>query len=250
MRHIVKIGDALNQTMMLDDNSVDAFIMDPPYASGSFSEAGRSMGLVQGLVDKTTWFDGDGMGTAGIVFLIRNFAFEASRKMKQGGWLLCFCDFRQVVNLVPPIESAGLRFRSLIVWDKGSGGMGTCFRPQYELVMAFSRGSPDVHDATITNLITAKRVLKEKQHPTQKPVDLMAKLIRATTPVDGLVVDPFCGSGTTLVAAALTGRRAIGFERSPDFAQVAINRLAEEAGAASNGVPTVAMQPQMFKAEE
>jgi site-specific DNA-methyltransferase (adenine-specific) len=250
MKHIVKIGDALDQTMMLDDNSVDAFIMDPPYASGAFTEAARGQGQVQGLKDKTTWFDGDGMGTAGIVFLLRSIAFEASRKLKDGGWVLCFCDWRQVVNLAPAIESAGLRFRSLVVWDKGSGGMGTCFRPQHEMILAFSKGAPDTHDATVTNVVTAKRVLKEKQHPTQKPVDLMAKLIRATTPVDGLVVDPFCGSGTTLVAAALTGRRAIGFERSPDFAQVAINRLAEEAGAASNGLPTVAMQPQMFEVEE
>jgi DNA modification methylase len=67
--------------------------------------------------------------------------------------------------------------------------------------------------------------------------------------VDAFIMDPPYASGA-FVAAALTGRRAIGFERSPDFAQVAINRLAEEAGTASNGVPTVAMQPQMFVGEE
>ncbi len=65
-------------------------------------------------------------------------------------------------------------------------------------------------------------------HPTQKPVRLMQALIELTTQPGQLVLDPFCGSGSTLVAAKLTGRNYLGFEISTEYASVAVNRLAEE----------------------
>lgn len=65
-------------------------------------------------------------------------------------------------------------------------------------------------------------------HPTQKPVRLMQALIELTTQPGQLVLDPFCGSGSTLVAAKLTGRNYLGFEISPEYAGIAVERLAEE----------------------
>ena len=65
-------------------------------------------------------------------------------------------------------------------------------------------------------------------HPTQKPVRLMQALIELTTQPGQLVLDPFCGSGSTLVAAKLTGRNYLGFEISPEYASIAVERLAEE----------------------
>ena len=62
-------------------------------------------------------------------------------------------------------------------------------------------------------------------HPTVKPVDLMSWLVRLVTPPGGLVLDPFAGSGTTLVAAKRLGRRAIGWERDPTFHAAALKRI-------------------------
>lgn len=65
-------------------------------------------------------------------------------------------------------------------------------------------------------------------HPTEKPVDLLDPLIRYACPVGGLVVDPFAGSASTLVAARLSGRRAIGVEADKRYAEKAAQRLAQE----------------------
>lgn len=67
---------------------------------------------------------------------------------------------------------------------------------------------------------------EQRVHPAQKPIDLMERLIRLFTNPDDLVVDPFCGSGTTLVAARNTGRRYIGCDISADYAAMAGKRLA------------------------
>lgn len=66
-------------------------------------------------------------------------------------------------------------------------------------------------------------------HPTQKPVGIVAPLIQYSVPVGGLVVDLFAGSGTTLLAAKLSGRRAIGFEVNEKYAEAAARRLAQQA---------------------
>jgi DNA modification methylase len=62
-------------------------------------------------------------------------------------------------------------------------------------------------------------------HPTIKPVALMRWLVRLVTPPSGVVLDPFAGTGTTLLAARMEGRRAIGIEREEDYAAIAAHRL-------------------------
>jgi site-specific DNA-methyltransferase (adenine-specific) len=62
-------------------------------------------------------------------------------------------------------------------------------------------------------------------HPTVKPIELMRWLVRLITPPDGLVVDPFCGSGSTGIAAALEHRRFLGIELSPEYVEIAQARI-------------------------
>lgn len=74
----------------------------------------------------------------------------------------------------------------------------------------------------------------DREHPTQKPIGLMMKLVEQFTDPDDLVLDPFCGSGTTGVACLRLGRRFVGVERDPKYARLARERLAaEEAGGLS-----------------
>jgi len=77
--------------------------------------------------------------------------------------------------------------------------------------------------------LTPNRLNAGCGHPTEKPVEPMRMLVEALTPVDGLVCDPFCGSGTTGVAAMREGRRFIGIEIDPGYAAIARRRIAEAA---------------------
>ena len=223
-------GDCLRILASLPDASVDAFITDPPYCSGSVSEASRSAAKGQGLrsenIRKMGWFIGDNMGTAGLVWLIRAMAFEAVRVMKPTGSLLVFCDWRMVPNLAPAIESAGLRYQNQLSWNKKSMGLGNGFRAQKEEILHFTNGSPEYHHKGTSNILDCKRVsADDREHQTQKPVDLIAQLLRVVCPPGGVAVDPFAGSGTLAEAARMTDRHFICIERDADHCETARSRV-------------------------
>jgi DNA modification methylase len=222
--------DGLRLMSEMPDESIDALVMDPPYCAGAVSEAQRTRAPGQGLrsenVRRFGWFTGDNMGTAGLVWLMRAVAFEACRVVKPTGSLVTFCDWRMLSSLQPAIESAGLRFQNLVVWDKESMGLGTGFRAQHELILHFTMGSPEYHDKGTGNVLRCRRISKdEREHQTQKPVELLEQIIEVVAPVGGKVADVFMGSGSTLVAARNIQRLAIGAEREKGHCDTAIERF-------------------------
>lgn len=225
-------GDALQVMESMPDASIDAVVMDPPYCSGGVSEANRSAAKGQGLrgssISRFGWFVGDNMGTAGLIFLLRSVAVESIRLLRGSGSMLVFCDWRMVPNLAPAIESAGFRYQNMVIWDKGSMGLGTGFRVQHEVILHFTAGSPKYYDKSISNVLRCSRVVKNKEHQTEKPVNLIEQLIRVVCPPGGMVLDPFCGSGTTGIAAKNLGRNCICIERDAQYVETSRRRLAVE----------------------
>lgn len=235
------LGDTLKRMLEIPDGGVDAVITDPPYCSGSVSEAARTAAKGQGLrsenVKKMGWFVGDNMGTAGLVWMLREVAVESLRLLNGEGSLLMFCDWRMIPNLIPAVESAGFRYQNLIVWDKTHMGLGNGFRARHELIMHMTAGSPKYHNKGTANVLQCKRVgANEREHQTQKPVELMESLIRVACPVGGVTLDPFMGSGSTGVACMNTGRRFIGIERDEKNHATAQARIS--AAYKSNLAPT------------
>ena len=222
------LGDCLEILPTL--GKVDAVITDPPYCSGAVGEAQRSAAKGQGLrsvnLKRFGWFTGDNMGTAGLVFLMRSMAFQLLEILDPQGSLLMFCDWRMVPNLAPAIESSGMRFQNLVVWDKGHIGLGVGFRAQHEHILHFTVGSPKYHHLGTPNIIRADRIsASEREHQTQKPVGLLRKLARVVSPNGGVVVDPFMGSGSTGVACHEQGMRFIGIERAEEHFNIACERI-------------------------
>lgn len=229
----VVCGEALQTLSRLPDGSIDAVITDPQYCSGAVSEAQRTRARGQGLRSETIrrlgWFVGDNMGTGGLTWLLRCLGVESLRVIKETGSMLVFCDWRMLPFLEQSIESAGLRYQGLVVWDKQAVGLGTGFRCQHELVMHFTMGSPQYHDRSVGNVIRIPRIGKdERLHQTQKPVELLSPLLRVVCPKGGVALDPFVGSGSTLVAAKKLGIHAIGIEWDEEHCEVAANRLGQE----------------------
>lgn len=227
-------GDCLDVMRQLPDGCVDAVVTDPPYCSGSVGESQRVAAKGQGLrsenVRRLGWFTGDNMGTAGLMHLLRSMAFEAARVAKPSGSLLVFCDWRMAPNIIPAIESAGVRYQNLIVWDKGHFGLGRGFRAQHELVAHFTFGAPEYHDGTCGNVVKSGRVSAEdREHQTEKPTELMARLCKVVTPPSGVILDPFAGSGSTGVAAVSSGYRFLGIERESAYVDIARRRIADAA---------------------
>jgi site-specific DNA-methyltransferase (adenine-specific) len=127
------------------------------------------------------------------------------------------------------LQVGGVTWRGLVAWDKGRGARAPRkgnFRHQCEYILWGTKGTVPVarHDGPFDGCIRAPVLLKDKFHLTGKPTSLMAELVRPVTP-DGLILDPFAGSGSTGVAAILSGRRFIGIEREAAYVQIARQRL-------------------------
>jgi DNA modification methylase len=224
------LGDCLEVLPTLD--AVDAVISDPPYASGGFTEAAKKSSNGMGNRSETRardgWFAGDSMTTAGAAWLLHQCAARVFDLLPIGGTMLMFTDWRMVGHLAPAIEASRLRYQNLVVWNKGVAGIGAGFRAQHELCMLFAKGTPVYHNLSYGNVLTVSRLPSaEKEHQTEKPVELMEMPIRVLSDEGATILDPFMGSGTTGVACARLGRRFIGIEIEPKYFDIARRRIEE-----------------------
>lgn len=227
-RAVIFHGDVLD-VLAETEPTIDSVVTDPPYASGTRLEAHKS---ASGAMLRAGRFadrpiELDQMTTTGFVWLIRAVAARCRHLLPDGGSFLSFIDWRQWPNLAGALETCNLRVQGMVVWDKGSMGLGNGFRSQHELVCHASKGVPTIHDKGCGNVLAAGRV-EPVDHPSPKPVGLLARMIEVVTPPGGVVLDPFMGSGSTLRAALDCGRRAIGIEVEERYCEIAAKRLGQE----------------------
>jgi site-specific DNA-methyltransferase (adenine-specific) len=223
-------GDCLDVLAAMAAETVSAIATDPPYCSG-----GRQQATARNVITKSDsrapdeWFIGDNMGVDTYVRWMRQIARESLRVCTLGSQAFVFTDWRQYTNLVTAWESVGWSLRSCIVWDKNRGGaMGSYWRNNHEWVAVFTKGPPRrLPNCSFFNTWTGCKP-KGGKHPTEKPVELMRYLLRSVTPAGGIVVDPFCGSGTTGQAAVLEGFSFVGIEREPAYVEIAKTRIAAD----------------------
>lgn len=220
------LGDCVEVMKTLPDRSVDLVLTDPPFSSGTRREAAKS--LRKGMSNRTVdpqWFGTDTLTTDGFLYLMRLCALEWHRLLKPGGHVLCFIDWRMQSSLADAIESADLRKAGLLVWDKTYFGLGSCFRNQHELILHFTKGVGSPPLRKDTGNVLAYKPATNKLHPAQKPVQLLERLLTTICPENGMVLDPFFGSGSTGEATLSAGRQFIGVERDERYHNLAADRL-------------------------
>jgi len=227
-------ADCLALLSDMEACTVDALITDPPYCSGGYMEAQKNT-KAQGLRGATVsaedfkWFTSDNMGTSGLVWMLREMMVQCHRILKPNRSAFVFTDWRMIPNVAPALESGGMRYRNMIVWDKGNAGLGVGFKPAHEIIMEFCNGSTEYQCKDGQNVLRSARLYgPAKVHGAQKPVEVIAELIRVSTPIGGTVLDAFGGSGTTAVAASGLGRRAMVCERDPGYFEIAKTRIQKE----------------------
>ncbi len=128
-------------------------------------------------------------------------------------------------------DAVGFEFHGLLNWYKTNATPSRWYMADSEPILFFRKGA-----AFPINNPSAKATLRypsvppaEKKHPTQKPVLLMMELIQNSSQPGQTVLDPFCGSGSTLIAGLRSGRRAIGIEIDEQYCEVAASWVEEEA---------------------
>jgi DNA modification methylase len=237
--HRLLCGDALeadSYNAVMQEERAQMVISDPPYnvrihghVCGSGNVKHREFGMASGEMSSQEFTE----------FLKRAMAHLRTYS-RDGAIQFFFIDWRHIREL----EDAALPVfgapRQLCVWTKDNAGLGSFYRSQHELVFVFKKGdAPHINNFELgqhgryrTNVWSYPGVNTFKGkgrellslHPTVKPVALVADAMRDCSHRGGIVLDPFSGSGTALIAAERTGRRARVIERDPQYVDVAVLR--------------------------
>jgi DNA modification methylase len=203
--HIVQ-GDCIERMRTMPSQSADFILTDPPYAVRYRDRGGRSVAND----DNADW-------------LCPAFA-EMYRVLTQRSFCVSFYGWYKADLFVAAWRAAGFRLIGHIVFRKRYASSVRFLRCEHEAAYLLAKGDasppasplPDVLDWSYTG---------NRFHPTQKPVEALKPLITAFCPADGIVLDPFCGSGSTLVAAKELGRRYVGIEIEGTHCVTAARRL-------------------------
>jgi site-specific DNA-methyltransferase (adenine-specific) len=236
-------GDALRVLPTLRDASVDLVLTDPPYSSGGLHRSDRNKSTGAKYVQTGTKiqrpdFQGDHRDQRSYLAWCSLWLSECLRIVRPGRICLVFSDWRQLPTTTDALQAGGFVWRGIIAWDKGRGVRpNPGFSAQAEYLVWGSRGPLELgHDVYLDGVLQARIRHDEKEHQTGKPLGLLEQLLSAAPP-GGLVLDPFAGSGSTLVAARRTGRRSIGVEIEDEYLAIAQRRLAQQGLALSLGEP-------------
>jgi DNA modification methylase len=216
---------------------------DPPYGvriAGNVSGLGKHKHgeFVMGSVDLTS----DALGSQ----LLRP-AFRNIARFSGAGAIAFICmDWRGARLVQDAADGVLEELKNLIVWVKTNAGMGSFYRSQHELVFAykvskgehinnFGLGSSGRHRSNVWTYAGANTFRKDRDkdladHPTVKSKKMIADAILDCSKQGGIVLDPFAGSGTTLIAAEMTGRIGYGIELDPKYCDVILRRLEAETG--------------------
>ncbi len=244
--------DCLQVLPELASDSIAAVITDPPYSSGGAMRSDRmastgSKYTMGGTLTHRTDFAGDNRDQRSYGYWSALYLGECLRVTRPGGVCLLFTDWRQLAVTIDALQAGGWIFRGIVPWDKTECARPDKgrFRNQCEYVVWGSKGPLGVapSDAPCLPGVVRARVLRsDKHHIAGKPTEVMRALVRIAWQ-GGTILDPFCGSGTTGVAAIEAGLDFIGCEAVPEYVAIARERCAAAQEAAAAQGPAAVQTP-------
>lgn len=236
--HRLYIGDALEEesySILLGEDKADMIFTDPPYNVKIEGNVADANATTRTKFKEFAFASGEMNPQEFIAFLQKSLGNMADYA-KDGSIHYVCMDWRHMQELQSAGEGIYSDLKNVCVWNKGYGGMGTLYRSQHELVFVFKKGeAPYTNNIELgkygrhrTNVWNYPGMRKGKDgwglHPTVKPVRLIADAIMDCSRVGDLILDGFGGSGSTLLAAEKTKRRAALIEFEPRYGDVILYR--------------------------
>ena len=238
-QHRMVCDDALKAetySRLLGDEQAQMIFSDPPW---NLQIQGHVSGL--GAVKHAEFAMASGeMSSSEFETFLATTLGHAARHAVDGSIHFVVIDWRHIKELLGATADLYSETKNLCVWNKSNAGMGSLYRSKHELVFVFKKGkAPHINNIELgrfgrnrtnvwdypgQNTLTNSAKGKLSLHPTCKPVGLVADAIRDCSDLNGIVLDPFGGAGTTLIAAERTGRRARLIEIEPRFVDCTVRR--------------------------
>jgi site-specific DNA-methyltransferase (adenine-specific) len=201
-------GDCLNVLPSLPARNIDFVLTDPPYITRYKSRDGRTVPND----DNDAW-------------LKPAFA-EIYRQLRKDSFCVSFYGWPHADKFLQAFRAAGFRPVGHFIFPKTYTSSSRYVRYQHECAYLLAKGYPKQPKDAIGDVIHWKYT-GNRLHPTQKPLCVLSPLIEAFSQPNATVLDPFAGSGSSLLAAKLLGRNYLGVELDPAYHAVASQRLAQ-----------------------
>jgi DNA modification methylase len=227
-------GDCLEVMARLPEESIDMIFTDPPYGHGNHDgDFNARLNDHRGLENKP--IDNDDQESMRRV--VSGMLEHAARLLKHDCCCCCCCccgggPRPTFAWLAQRLDEGGLEFFHSVIWDKGNPGLGWRYRRQHEMIMVSHRKGGRLRWAN--DNVTQRNVIyaappREREHPNQKPLELVRRFIGLHTFPGDTVLDPFAGSSTTAIACMDLGRNFICIEKDAQYVAVSQRRIAEAA---------------------
>ena len=236
--HRLLCGDSCSDSdlrRLMDGKHAVMVLADTPYNRPVAAIVGR------GKIKHREFLSASGeMSPAQFVDFLSRWMTLASQYSAPGSLNYVFIDWRGVSDVLNAGKKVYSELKNIVVWVKTNGGLGSFYRSAHELIAVFKNGdAPHQNNIELgkhgrnrtnvwsyagVNTFRANRMDELAVHPTVKPIALIADAIRDCSRRGDIVLDPFMGSGTTILAAERVGRRAYGLEIDPLYIDVAIRR--------------------------
>jgi len=232
-------GEAMHVlgTLASEGVRIDGVITDPPYSSGGAFRSDRLLSTNEkyvqgGQLTQRPEFAGDSRDQRAYYYWVSMWMSQALSIANQSAVCALFTDWRQLPTTTDALQGGGWVWRGIGVWDKTEGARprlgGLSSQCEY---IAWGTAGPLDEQANPVALPGVMRDFgvrgADKVHVAQKPDSVMGWLVQLVRP-GGVILDPFAGSGSTLVAAKAHGRKAIGIELDEYWCEKAAKRLAQE----------------------
>lgn len=214
-------GDTLELLPQFPAECIDCIVTDPPYRTISGGNAPNDRnGFPSSVLSRNDGkiFDHNDIKPAQYMPLL-------FRVLKPGTHAYIMSNVLMLTETIEAAKSAGFHFSNLLIWEKNNANTNRWYMKNTELTL-FLQKPPAIK----INNCGSKQIFKadnprNKSHPTEKPVTLMRHYIENSTAPGGIVLDPFAGTGATLLAAGAGARRWIGIEKGWQFYLVACGRI-------------------------
>ena len=205
-------GDCLELMKNIPDGSVDLVLTDPPYGM-AFQSNYRKEKYNEIQNDKSLeWLE--------------RYISECCRVLKNNSAIYCFCSWHNVDVFKQAIEKK-FKIKNILIWEKNNTSMGDLkgsYASKYEMIIFAHKGRKLLNGFRYADIIKASRT-GNKNHPTEKPVDLLETFIKNSSDENAVVFDGFMGSGSTGVACVNLKRSFIGIEIKHEYFKIAEERI-------------------------
>lgn len=201
-------GDCIEVMREMPCRCVDLIVTDPPYGDN----------VAYGFNNKTIKNNENPLINCSALV-------EMYRVLKLNSSLYLFTNWKHYPFLTEFISRyTKFKIRHLVVWKKHNFGLGWAFRHQYELILVLEKGKPKYNLKNFSDVQTCSHINHNKlNHPHEKPIDLLKKMILHSSSEGNLVLDPFAGSGSTCKACEELDRKWIGIELDERWVNTKLN---------------------------